>query len=254
MAGVFVLDVARSGDPGGDRPAERRRRDRIVPAADDEGRHAGEPRQSRRRIVAAHHFELLVDDRRRLAEIAPEQLVQPLRQRRAIDLAQVVVGEQHPLHRQRRMRRVPIRVGRPSAIIRIVGRVGPAPSAKVHSSDRLRDARRRIQRDRQGDQPAHRVPDHVTAFDPLGVEDGGRICGHPFDRQRAGAARRGAHAAVVEGQHAIPLRQRVDLRAPAVAGDADPLDAQHGGAAAGGLIGERDVVDRQDRTGAVMRA
>ena len=45
--------------------------------------------------------------------------------------------------------------------------------------------------------------------------------------------------------------QGLDLRAPAVAGDADALDAEHGRAAAGGAIGQRDVVDRQgtDRSG-----
>jgi hypothetical protein len=82
----------------------------------------------------------------------------------------------------------------------------------------------------------------VAPLDSLGVEDGDSVSSHPLDRQTAGPAWRGADAAIVEGDHPIPLRERFDLRVPAVAGDADALDAERGLTAASGTIGERDVI------------
>lgn len=98
--------------------------------------------------------------------------------------------------------------------------------------------RPRFQRQPQRDQPAERVPDDVRGFDLLRVEDGERVVGHLLDGEYATERLTAGHPAVVERDAPEPRRERVGLRLPTAAVNADTLNEKHRRTVAVQVVGE----------------
>jgi hypothetical protein len=183
--------------------------------------------QPRAGVVPRHRAELLTHDGRLVRQIVSEERPQILGQPPAIDGREV--GRRHDQLQEG----ISSRLARPDARAR--GRPphshrGARPLFAAHKRTEQReagDALRRPQRDLLRDEAAHRMPDQMEAADLLGVGDGQGVGGHRLDAERRGPRLRKADAAVVEGHQIEARAELVDLRAPALAHHADPLDQQH---------------------------
>jgi hypothetical protein len=82
------------------------------------------------------------------------------------------------------------------------------------------------------------MPNEVRRLAAGGVQHTQRILRHAGYRERTALRLAEAHAAVVEPDTAEALMQRLNLRQPAVAVEADALDPQHRRSLAADLVGE----------------
>ena len=89
--------------------------------------------------------------------------------------------------------RVPTRVPMPSPAMRNDRRVGAAPSANMHRSDRLLTRADDTSADSQRDEASHRVVDEMSTLDTVHVDGpdikGHRVNGQPLDVARYGECR-----------------------------------------------------------------
>ena len=104
---------------------------------------------------------------------------------------------------------------------------GDRPRRRIHQDERV-DPLGCRQHDAPRDHPAHRVPEQPKGVDVNGVCDAQHVGGHPVERVGGRVVRLVARAvaAVVEGDHSVSRRQRVDVVREVLLRPAEPVDEQ----------------------------
>jgi hypothetical protein len=233
---------AGAGDQLGDGATELRAAGRVAAAGEHERRRR-DPWQAVGRVVVDQRVQepldvlgrLLVRERQHLADDRVDGAV--VMGPRGVDVEEEGLEERALARRHLDQ---PVHESHPRAQVAVRRRPGAL-------QDEAADQSGMAERQPLGDDAAAREARDVGGGDRERPQHGGRVVGHRLDRGHPCRHRRAARAAVVEGGHAVAVREAVELELSGLDGVAEAADQQHVGPGADLLDVDVEVAGRQRR-------